>query len=215
MSLGILDWRSSNPRHPPNSTSAHTGQESHIWRLLPLTCSPSSRHLGFFLPTGAFTKQGKNIRAFVALPSNWKMARANACSIYRRWMALTLSKKAFFLPKSALSPLPQGLMRCTQQVPCLHPSYGAGREGEGPGLGTSGPWWPALGHEVGEGGKGCRVKPELQISEVQWTGRKGGMWAPSPSVESMHANQATPIYIPFLPYVKCKCEGVKAETLGP
>lgn len=62
-----------------------------------------------------------------------------------------------------------------------------GREGRWavhPGLGISGLWWPALGNEVGEGWKGGRVKPELQISEVRWTGRKGGMWATSPSMES-------------------------------
>ena len=41
------------------------------------------------------------------------------------------------------------------------------------------------------------------------------MWATSPSMESMHANQATHKYIPFLAYVKCKYEGVKAEILGP
>ena len=45
-------------------------------------------------------------------------------------MTLTLFKKALVFPKSALSSLPQDVMRCMQQVPCLHPSYGAGRESE-------------------------------------------------------------------------------------
>lgn len=79
-------------------------------------------------------------------------------------MALTLFQKSLLSPQSAL-PSPTGPNEVHSRCHA-HPSYGAGREGEGPGLGT--PLGPgmALGHEVGEG-KGMSRNLNFRFPEVQ------------------------------------------------
>lgn len=131
-------------------------------------------------------------------------------------MALTLSKKAFVFPKSALSSLPQDLMRCMQQVPCLHPSYGAGREGELYILvwGPLGPGGQPQAMRWGRGEREAGWNLNFRFLKFNELGEKEA-WGQPLHPWNLHANQATRTYIPFLPYVKCKYEGVKAEILGP
>lgn len=106
---------------PGEAASLLTGQKSHIYRLLPLTSSPFTKRLEFCHQETS-QRKGRTSEHSQHCPAIGRWLRQMHVLVRGDEWHTTPFKKFLISPRFAPSCLPQDVMSCRPQVPCLHSS---------------------------------------------------------------------------------------------